>query len=70
MPDDLLERNFIPPVYITGFQVFNKELTVTDSSTLKKSIIYTDKITLPWHQSSVSVDFAAISMSFMLTFVK
>ncbi|MEP6596184.1 MAG: two-component regulator propeller domain-containing protein, partial [Ginsengibacter sp.] len=61
MPDDLLERSFIPPVYITGFQVFNKELTVTDSSTLKKSIIYTDKITLPWHQSSVSVDFAALS---------
>ncbi len=61
MPDDFLERSFVPPVYVTGFQVFNKELTVNDSSTLKKSIVYTDKITLPYYQSSVSIDFAALS---------
>ncbi|MDQ6762115.1 MAG: ATP-binding protein [Bacteroidota bacterium] len=61
MPDDFLARNFVPPVYVTGFQVFNKELTVNDSSTLKKSIVYTDKITLPYYQSSVSIDFAALS---------
>ncbi|MEO8110470.1 MAG: two-component regulator propeller domain-containing protein [Ginsengibacter sp.] len=61
MPGDFSQRSFVPPVYVTGFQVFNKELTVSDSSRLKKSIIYTDKITLPYYQSSVSIDFAALS---------
>ncbi len=61
MPDDFSEKNFVPPVYVTGFQVFNHELTVNDSSTLKKSIVYTDRITLPYYQSSVSIDFAALS---------
>ncbi|HEY8969473.1 MAG TPA: ATP-binding protein, partial [Puia sp.] len=32
-----------------------------DSSFLKKSILYTDKITLPYDQSSFSIDFAALS---------
>ncbi len=61
MPDDFLKRTVAPPVYITGFQVYNNELKVNDSSALKKSIIYTSKITLPYYQSSVSIDFAALS---------
>ncbi|HEY4208528.1 MAG TPA: ATP-binding protein, partial [Puia sp.] len=32
-----------------------------DSSFLKKSILYTDRITLPYDQSSFSIDFAALS---------
>ncbi|MEO6637833.1 MAG: ATP-binding protein, partial [Ginsengibacter sp.] len=61
MPDDFLQRSFTPPVYVTGFQVFNQELAVNDSSRLKTSIAYADKITLPYYQSSVSIDFAALS---------
>lgn len=61
-PDDFLPNTFVPPVYITGFQIHNQELLIDDTpSFLKKSIIYTDKITLPYNQSSFSIDFAALS---------
>lgn len=61
MPDDFLISQFKPPVYITGFQVYNEELIINDSSALKRSIVNTDKITLPYYQSSVSIDFSALS---------
>jgi len=61
-PAELKQNKFKPPVYITGFQVNNKELNINDdSSILKKSIAFTDKITLPYNQSSFSIDFAALS---------
>ena len=61
-PDAFSRSLFIPPIYITGFQVHNKELEITqDSSVLKNSILYTDEIILPYDLSSFSVDFAAIS---------
>lgn len=61
-PDDFLQTVHTPPVYITGFQVKNKELLINkDSSFLKKSIIYTENITLPHDHSSFSIDFAALS---------
>ena len=61
-PSDFLTTSAIPPVYITGFQVQNKELDIsTDSAVLPKSIIYTDKMTLPYNRSSFSIDFAALS---------
>lgn len=60
-PGDFVHSGFNPPVYITGFQVNNIELTVNaDSSLLKKSIICTDTITLPHDQSTFSIDFAAL----------
>ena len=62
MPDDFLKNRFVPPVYITGFQVYNKELDPSkDSAVLKTSIIGADKITLSYNQSSISIDFAALS---------
>lgn len=62
MPDDFLKTSNTLPVYITGFQVKNKELEIDkDSSFLKQSIIYTDEITLPYDHSSISIDFAALS---------
>ncbi|MEP6950048.1 MAG: two-component regulator propeller domain-containing protein [Ginsengibacter sp.] len=61
MPDDYIKSWLPPPVYITGFQVYNDELKVSDSSALKQSIVNTAKITLPYYQSSVSIDFAALS---------
>ncbi|HXS58666.1 MAG TPA: two-component regulator propeller domain-containing protein [Hanamia sp.] len=62
MPEDFTRRHFTPPVYLTGIQVFSKELSPDqDSSLLKKSIICADKIVLPYNQSSISIDFAALS---------
>jgi ligand-binding sensor domain-containing protein/two-component sensor histidine kinase len=61
-PDEFRSNRFISPVYITGLQIQNKEIEVTkDSGVLKKSILFTDKITLPYDQSSFSIDFAALS---------
>ncbi len=51
-----------PPVFVTGFQVFDKELSIgNDSSLLQKSLAYTKEITLSHNQSSISIDFAALS---------
>lgn len=61
-PETFTKNNFIPPVYITGIQVHNKELKVSaDSSVLHQSILQTDRIELPYDQSSISIDFAALS---------
>ncbi|MBA4167137.1 MAG: hybrid sensor histidine kinase/response regulator, partial [Chitinophagaceae bacterium] len=63
-PDAFFQPRFIPPVYITGFQVHNKELVINkDNGILKKSVVYTNEITLPYDQSSFSIDFAAISFT-------
>lgn len=61
-PDEFIRDAFIPPVYITGFQIYNKELTIaTKGSPLKKSITNTDKINLAYNQSTFSIDFASLS---------
>lgn len=61
-PDSFVANNFIPPVYITGFQVHNKELLIQkDHSPLQQSILYTRAIALPYDESSFSIDFAALS---------
>ncbi len=61
-PRDLVPNDFIPPVFITGLQVHNKEVdTQQGNSNLIKSIAYTHEITLPYYQSSISIDFAALS---------
>lgn len=61
-PDSFSPGNFIAPVYITGLQINNKEVQVKDkNSPLTKSVILTKKITLPYDQSSFSIDFAALS---------
>ena len=57
-----LKNTYIPPIYITGFQVHNQELPVNkDQSPLKNSITFTEKIVLNHNQTSFSLDFAALS---------
>ena len=60
-PDNLTRNTFVPPVYFTGFQVQNRELSVSSNSFLKESVVYTRSINLPYNQSSFSIDFAALS---------
>ncbi len=61
-PSQFIKNTAVPPVYITGFQVNNKELEVNEQrSPLKESITYAKTITLPHDQSSFSIDFAALS---------
>lgn len=61
-PRAFAKNNYIPPVYITGFQVFNEEMPITPKgSVLTRSVTYTDKLVLPYNQSTFSIDFAALT---------
>ncbi|WP_129002406.1 ligand-binding sensor domain-containing protein [Filimonas effusa] len=63
-PDLFSDNPFVPPVFITGIEVFNQELVIGDKdSPLKKSISYTSSISLPYDQSTISIDFAALGFS-------
>ncbi len=61
-PANYVENTFQPPVYITGLQVYNRELEINkEGSPLRQSITFTDDIELKYNQSSFSIDFAALS---------
>jgi ligand-binding sensor domain-containing protein/signal transduction histidine kinase len=61
-PDEFTKSDFTPLVYITGFQVNNKDLIINkEGSPLTKSVTYTDKIRLTHNQSTFSIDFASLS---------
>jgi PAS domain S-box-containing protein len=61
-PDALRYNTFIPPVYITDFQLFNQSVRVQDvPSVLKKAITETRDITLAYDQSVLSFGFAALN---------
>ncbi|HTG55999.1 MAG TPA: ATP-binding protein, partial [Niabella sp.] len=67
-PDSISDPRLQSPVYITGFQVYNKELNIGDAaSPLKQSILFTSDIKLPYNQSSFSIDFAAPDYSAPIT---
>ncbi|MEA5460122.1 two-component regulator propeller domain-containing protein [Arcicella sp. LKC2W] len=61
-PQNVLQAIVKAPIYITDFKVENKEQIIGNkNSFLKKSIIYTDEITLPHDKSSFSIDFTVLS---------
>ena len=58
------EEKPLPPVYISKFSIYNKEVTVhTPASPLKQCIVHTDEIVLPYDQSNISFDVALLSYS-------
>jgi len=59
-PSSFTTNTLSPNVYIAGFQVFNKELSI-DGSILTKSITYSDQVELDYDQSTFSIDFAALA---------
>lgn len=60
-PEDFTENNFVSPVYITGFQIYNEEIQInSNGSPLKESINYTKELTLNHDQATFSIDFAAL----------
>lgn len=61
-PDEFQENNYMPPVYITKLSVFNKEINSDmEDSPLKKSILHTGKIELPYNQANIILDFVSLS---------
>ncbi|RYY13088.1 MAG: hybrid sensor histidine kinase/response regulator, partial [Chitinophagaceae bacterium] len=63
-PEKCLSNPIVPPVYITGFQVNNKELEITNkNSPERESVTYTRELILDYDQASFSLDFAALSFT-------
>lgn len=62
-PDSIKDNNFIPPVFITGFQVFNKSVGIGGNSPLKQSINEVKEITLSYKQSVFTIEFAALNFT-------
>jgi len=66
-PDSIRPHPSDPPLLITGFQVFNKDLPIArdsnDPSPLRQSITETKEITLPYHNSVISFEFASLNYS-------
>ena len=61
-PKNIRTNDFIPSVYITGFQIFNKEVSPgKKDSPLASDISTTKKITLDYSQSAIAFTFAALN---------
>ena len=60
--DSIVDNPVVPEVYITNFEIFNKPVDPhQENSPLIKSIDKTSEITLSYHQSVFSFDFAALN---------
>src|SRR5947208_6842770 len=61
-PGNIKTNKFIPPVYITGFQVFNKKMLPGDEhSPLQNDISVTKEIKLSYRQATFSFNYAALN---------
>lgn len=61
-PNNIVINKFIPPVYITDFQIFNKKVVPGASgSPLHKDISLTDRIELTYQQSDISFNYASLN---------
>ena len=64
-PDSIKESSFDPPLVITDFRIFNKEVPIAingeDPSPLKKNITDTRDITLSYKSSVISFEFASLN---------
>jgi signal transduction histidine kinase/ligand-binding sensor domain-containing protein len=61
-PDSLKDNDFIPPVYLTDFQIFNKPVVYAlPGAQFQTHISEAKEIKLKWDQSVFSFSFAAIN---------
>jgi ligand-binding sensor domain-containing protein/signal transduction histidine kinase len=63
-PDSIKASSFDPPLLVTGFQIFNKEVPVSDdksASPLQQAITDTREITLSYKNSVISFEFASLN---------
>jgi len=61
-PEKIQNNSFIPPVYITGFQLFNAPVLTGDKTgLLKQDITATPELVLNYRQSVFSFSFAALN---------
>ncbi|WP_026473316.1 hybrid sensor histidine kinase/response regulator transcription factor [Alkaliflexus imshenetskii] len=59
-PDKISRSRWQNRVELTDFQLFNKQVPIGSDSPLRKSIAYTNELTLRHFQSSFSIEFSAM----------
>jgi ligand-binding sensor domain-containing protein/signal transduction histidine kinase len=62
-PEKVVDSPFVPPVVLTDFRLFNDPVPVGGRSPLKKSIAYTDSLTLSHAQNIFALEFSALSFA-------
>lgn len=60
-PSQFKENTAIFPPILTGFQIFNAEVPIGESSPLSESISQTRKLKLKYNQNTLSFDFASLN---------
>jgi signal transduction histidine kinase/ligand-binding sensor domain-containing protein/DNA-binding response OmpR family regulator len=64
-PDSLKDNTFIPPVYVTNFEIFNKTVVAGgEKSPLQKDISETSTLNLSYKHSVFTFEFAALNYTF------
>jgi signal transduction histidine kinase/ligand-binding sensor domain-containing protein/DNA-binding response OmpR family regulator len=66
VPSTISKNNYVPPVYITKLQLFNKDESVSPGSVLSRPIEYTKEIAFSYKQNMFSLEFVALSYSMPL----
>ncbi len=63
-PEHLVKNQAPPPLHITGLQIGNTKIVPGDSTAiLRKSMLFTDSISLKYNQSTFEIEFAALDFS-------
>ncbi|KQS26982.1 hybrid sensor histidine kinase/response regulator [Dyadobacter sp. Leaf189] len=60
-PDSIRYNKFIPPIYVTDFQIFNQSVNVGDGSVLSRHITQTRDITVSHEDLMLSFEFSALN---------
>lgn len=65
-PDSIKINPYEPPVYITGFKLFNQEVKISKNGTsegfsIPQQITYSKEITLEHNQNEITFEFAALN---------
>jgi len=60
-PPNIKDNPYVPPVYITDFRLFNKEVVIGEDELLTKNILLTEEITLKYTQNFISFEFTALN---------
>ncbi|MGL1888515.1 MAG: hypothetical protein OCD76_18515 [Reichenbachiella sp.] len=61
-PDSIVYNNYSPPVYITDFKLFNKDIEIGgDNSPLQKHISVTEEIVIAHEQNVFSIQYTALN---------
>ena len=60
-PRDVVDNPYAPPVVVTDLRVSGKSLPIGSKSPLKRSVSFTDSVTLSHNQNVISLQFSALS---------